>query len=142
MPRIKNNIDKKLIHKYNVPAPRYTSYPTIPFWENNVSQNEWKSAVVKTFRKENSEKGISLYIHLPYCESLCTYCGCNTRITVNHSVELPYIGALIKEWKLYCNLFPQKPVISEIHLGGGTPAFFSPQNLSKLITEILNICIH
>jgi len=134
----KNNTDKSLILKYNVPAPRYTSYPTVPFWENNVSEPEWKEAVKKTFRLETFRNGISLYIHLPYCESLCTYCGCNTRITVNHSVELPYIETLLREWDLYCNLFDQKPVISEIHLGGGTPAFFSPENLEMLIRGILN----
>lgn len=133
----KNNSDRELILKYNVPAPRYTSYPTVPFWENNVEQDHWKKAVRDSFRKENSSNGISLYIHLPYCESLCTYCGCNTRITVNHNVETPYIETLLQEWKLYVNLFSEKPVISEIHLGGGTPAFFSPSNLEKLISGIL-----
>ena len=82
--------------------------------------------------------GISLYIHLPFCESLCTYCACNTRITVNHAVERPYIETLLKEWDLYLRQFGTKPLIREIHLGGGTPTFFSPENLQELIRSILN----
>jgi oxygen-independent coproporphyrinogen-3 oxidase len=68
---------------------------------------------------------------------LCTFCGCNKRITKRHEVEDPYITAVIKEWKLYCDLFPRKPIIREIHLGGGTPTFFSPENLERLINGIL-----
>jgi oxygen-independent coproporphyrinogen-3 oxidase len=74
---------------------------------------------------------------LPFCESLCTFCGCHKRITKRHEVEHPYIEAVLKEWDLYCNLFSEKPIIKEIHLGGGTPTFFSPENLEQLITGIL-----
>jgi len=77
-----------------------------------------------------------LYIHLPFCESMCTFCGCNKRITKNHEVENPYIEALLKEWNLYCDLFPTQPIIKEIHLGGGTPTFFSAPNLKTLIQGI------
>ena len=125
-----------LIAKYNIPVPRYTSYPTVPFWDNQLTNEQWQALAKKSFQLHNSNEGISLYIHLPYCESLCTYCACNTRITINHAVEDPYITAVLKEWKLYVNLFSQKPRIKEIHLGGGTPTFFSPANLSKLIKGI------
>lgn len=127
----------ELIKKYNVPTPRYTSYPTVPYWEKSPNPDEWARHVVKAFKETNSEDGISVYIHLPYCESLCTYCACNTRITVNHAVEQPYISALLKEWKMYLDLFPAKPKLKELHLGGGTPTFFSPQNLQWLISEIV-----
>jgi len=123
--------------KYNVAAPRYTSYPTVPFWEAEQWSIEGWLNSVKTSYTQRTEEGISLYIHLPFCESLCTYCGCNTRITKNHGVELPYINAVIKEWKLYCALLENKPLIREIHLGGGTPTFFSAENLSVLINGIL-----
>jgi oxygen-independent coproporphyrinogen-3 oxidase len=127
-----------LISKYNVAAPRYTSYPTVPYWDPvSPSTEDWLKTVRHSFEKSNSKDGISLYIHLPFCESLCTYCACNTRITVNHSVELPYIDAVLKEWKMYLNEFNEKPVIREIHLGGGTPTFFSPENLNRLIKGIL-----
>lgn len=127
-----------LVTKYNVPAPRYTSYPTVPYWEGAPAQDEWKQLVSERFQKSNSKNGISLYIHLPYCESLCTYCACNTRITVNHSVEEPYIHALLAEWDLYLKLFGDMPRIRELHLGGGTPTFFSPANLKKLLRGVLS----
>ena len=129
---------EELVEKYNVAVPRYTSYPTVPYWQSNPpSVDEWLSTVKKTFINTNQTKGISLYIHLPYCESLCTYCGCNTRITVNHKVEEPYIQTLLDEWNLYLNALGEKPRIAEIHLGGGTPTFFSPKNLTHLINGIL-----
>lgn len=128
-----------LIQKYNVPGPRYTSYPTVPYWEEDLfSVNQWKKTFIESFQESNVSEGISLYIHLPFCESMCTFCGCNKRITKNHNVEHPYILAVLKEWNLYCDLFPEQPIIKEIHLGGGTPTFFSPENLTTLITGIFS----
>ncbi len=126
-----------LIRKYNVPCPRYTSYPTVPYWEEDAfTYDQWVETVKRSFIESNDSQGISLYIHLPFCESLCTFCGCNKRITKQHSVETPYIEAVLKEWQLYCNLFDDKPHIKELHLGGGTPTFFSVENLKKLLTGI------
>lgn len=131
-----------LIQKYNVPGPRYTSYPTVPYWEEDLfSMEQWKSTFIKSFNESNTSEGISLYIHLPFCESMCTFCGCNKRITKNHEVENPYILAVLKEWNLYCDLLPNKPIIKEIHLGGGTPTFFSPENLETLINGIFTRAI-
>ncbi|QSW89728.1 oxygen-independent coproporphyrinogen III oxidase [Flavobacterium endoglycinae] len=128
-----------LTQKYNVPGPRYTSYPTVPYWnEAAFTVEEWKSSFQKAFSESNSENGISLYIHLPFCESMCTFCGCNKRITKNHSVEEKYIKAVLKEWSLYCSLLPERPLIKEIHLGGGTPTFFSSNNLEHLINGIFS----
>jgi oxygen-independent coproporphyrinogen-3 oxidase len=127
-----------IVQKYNVPGPRYTSYPTVPYWEEEKFHLEdWKNTLLQSFKESNASEGISLYIHLPFCESLCTFCGCNKRITKRHEVEDPYITAVIKEWRLYCDLFPRKPIIREIHLGGGTPTFFSPENLERLINGIV-----
>lgn len=131
----------ELIKKYNVPTPRYTSYPALPNWNPNPpTTKEWVDAVVNSYNKESKRGGIAIYMHLPYCESLCTYCGCNTRITKNHSVEIPYINTLIKEWKMYEEIVGEKPLISEIHLGGGTPTFFSSENLKLLIESITENC--
>lgn len=123
----------QLIKKYDVPGPRYTSYPTVPNWSNGIDTDSWMEQVKETFSITNEAEGISLYIHLPFCERLCTYCGCNKRITKNHAVEEPYIDAVLSEWQLYVNHFPSRPFIRELHLGGGTPTFFSPQNLDRLI---------
>ncbi|MGH2664721.1 oxygen-independent coproporphyrinogen III oxidase [Flavobacterium sp.] len=128
---------KSLLQKYNVPGPRYTSYPTVPYWDENFHYQEWENTFVKAYTESKGE-GISLYIHLPFCESMCTFCGCHKRITKNHSVEHPYIQGLLKEWSLYCSLLKEKPLIAEIHLGGGTPTFFSEKNLEDLINGIFS----
>ena len=125
-----------LIQKYNVAGPRYTSYPTVPYWEENLDTQQWLSSVKQTFTASNATEGISLYIHLPFCESLCTYCGCNKHITKNHAVEQPHLNFILKEWHMYTDIFEEKPIIKELHLGGGTPTFFSPQNLKFLIENI------
>ncbi|HEX5169375.1 MAG TPA: oxygen-independent coproporphyrinogen III oxidase [Cyclobacteriaceae bacterium] len=128
-----------LIKKYDVPVPRYTSYPTVPCWDTKgFSNSQWRSAVERIFDETNATKGVSLYIHLPFCESLCTYCACNTRITRNHSVEGPYMNALLREWELYRYIFGKRPLIRELHLGGGTPTFFSAENLKILIGKIVS----
>ena len=127
-----------LIQKYNVPGPRYTSYPTVPYWEeSSFSVDIWQKTLKKSFDESNRSEGISLYIHLPFCESLCTFCGCHKRVTKRHEVEQPYIQAVLKEWDLYCQLLKDRPQIKEIHLGGGTPTFFSPEHLTQLIQGIL-----
>ena len=126
-----------LIQKYNIPGPRYTSYPTVPFWDSNgIDLEDWKKTTLKSFNESNEIEGISLYIHLPFCESLCTFCACHKKITKRHDVEEPYIETVLKEWNLYCDLFESRPKIKEIHLGGGTPTFMSSENLTKLINGI------
>ncbi len=130
-------MDNSLIQKYNVAGPRYTSYPTVPYWNEAIfTVDDYKKSLKRSFQESNSSEGISLYIHLPFCESLCTFCGCNKRITKRHEVESPYIAALLEEWDLYVGLLGEKPMIREIHLGGGTPTFFSPENLRKLINGL------
>lgn len=132
-------IEKELLLKYNVPVPRYTSYPTVPYWDETIDNRAWKENISKQFITHNHE-GISLYIHLPFCEKLCTYCGCNKKITTNHSVEDEYIDAVLNEWSQYKKLMHGVPLIKELHLGGGTPTFFSSKNLSRLINGILAGC--
>jgi oxygen-independent coproporphyrinogen-3 oxidase len=129
-------IEPQLLQKYNVPVPRYTSYPTVPFWKDNLDAAHWQTIFKEQFSLSNSKEGNSLYLHLPFCESLCTYCGCNKKITTNHSVEEVYMEAIAKEWALYLNLMNEAPVIRELHLGGGTPTFFTPENLKKLLNII------
>ena len=131
---------QSLINKYNIPGPRYTSYPTVPYWdETTFSYTQWIDSFKKSFEESNAREGISLYLHLPFCESMCTFCGCHKRITKNHELERPYIEGLLKEWKLYTSQLSEKPILKEIHLGGGTPTFFSVQNLEKLIFGILQL---
>ena len=128
-----------LIQKYNVPGPRYTSYPTVPFWDQKgISTNNWIKTIQHSFAESNATKGISVYIHLPFCESLCTFCACHKRITKRHELELPYIKTLLKEWGMYLKSFSKKPILRELHLGGGTPTYFNTKNLSLLMNGILD----
>ncbi|MRJ10172.1 oxygen-independent coproporphyrinogen III oxidase [Ornithobacterium rhinotracheale] len=133
-------MNKELIQKYNIPGPRYTSYPTVPYWDNeHFSLAGWEETLKKSFKESNQSEGISLYLHLPFCESLCTFCACHKHITKRHQeVEIPYIQTILKEWDLYLNLLGEKPIIKELHLGGGTPTFFSPENLKFLLKSIFS----
>lgn len=126
----------RLLNKYKGNVPRYTSYPTVPHWQKEpVSITDWHQSVLASY---DSSRGLSLYIHLPYCESLCTFCGCNKRITKNRSVQQPYIDSLLNEWQQYRRLFGHKPVLKQLHLGGGTPTFMSASILKELLSTILS----
>jgi oxygen-independent coproporphyrinogen-3 oxidase len=135
----------ELLRKYNVAGPRYTSYPTVPYWETNPTEPEWIESIGRSM--DDAEKtgvGAALYVHIPFCQSLCTYCGCNTRITRKVSVGSPYVQTVLKEWELYrARLGALKGTeartvtLSELHLGGGTPTFLSPEELHQLVSGIL-----
>ena len=133
-------MEAALLHRYNQPIPRYTSYPTVPFWRGEADAGRWTENFRLRFIECNEAEGISLYIHLPFCESLCIYCGCNKKITNNHKVEKLYLQAILKEWGMYRKIMGRQPFIRELHLGGGTPTFFSPANLRLLVSSILGDC--
>ncbi|MBV2169107.1 MAG: oxygen-independent coproporphyrinogen III oxidase [Bdellovibrio sp.] len=129
---------KDLLAKYDVPAPRYTSYPTVPYWETNPTDSQWVEHLRATLQEKPG--GWSLYLHIPFCESLCTFCGCNNIITKDHKRETPYVDLILKEWQLYTEQVPellQKP-LKHIHLGGGTPTFLSAESLVTLLKPILS----
>lgn len=135
-------METSLIRKYNIPGPRYTSYPTVPFWnKDGISEENWLQSAKLSFEQSNAGEGISLYLHLPFCESLCTFCACHKHITKRHDVEDDYIDSLIKEWQLYVTHFGETPQIRELHLGGGTPTFFSAQNLNRLLRGIFELAV-
>ncbi len=118
-----------LITKYNRPGPRYTSYPAYPHWQGITTQ-AWLQALTKSCGE------VDLYIHVPYCESLCTYCGCTRTITRDKEKGDRYIDALIKEWSLYQTKAPGLKIKS-IHFGGGTPTFLKSAGLEKLLSTLL-----
>lgn len=127
-----------LLAKYDVPVPRYTSYPTVPYWEVNPTEDIWIEHLNLTL--ENPQSSWSLYLHLPFCESLCTFCGCNNIITKDHQREDSYVDNILKEWSLYLEKVPgfkNKP-LKHIHLGGGSPTFLSAANLVRMIKPILD----
>ncbi len=125
-----------LFNKYDVPAPRYTSYPTVPYWSDNPTREEWLGFLNKNMNAHDTSW--ALYVHIPFCETLCTFCGCNTSITKNHRREEPYVQQLLKEWKAYKKHVPgftARP-LKHLHLGGGTPTFLSAENLKLLLSEL------
>jgi oxygen-independent coproporphyrinogen-3 oxidase len=129
----------ELLQKYDVPVPRYTSYPTVPYWnESAFSLQGWESRLKEIELGNKRGVSLALYIHLPFCENLCTFCGCNKRITKNHEVELPYLQAVLKEWAMYRQLLPGEVVLEELHLGGGTPTFFAADHLKAFLEEIFS----
>lgn len=126
-----------LFRKYDVPAPRYTSYPTVPFWSDPPTTTQWLDSLRRALTDESL--AWSIYLHLPFCETLCTYCACNTVITRDHGREDGYVGLMNREWELYCEAVPDllKRPLRQLHLGGGTPTFFSPDNLRRILGPML-----
>ena len=124
-----------LLRKYNVPGPRYTSYPTVPYWERTPTEGEWIDALRAQLA---TSPGAAVYVHIPFCRSLCTYCGCNVRITRNRAIALPYLETVLAEWRMYlARLGVERLPVAEIHLGGGTPTFLTPEELRFLIEGLL-----
>jgi oxygen-independent coproporphyrinogen-3 oxidase len=133
------NETSELLKKYNVPGPRYTSYPTVPYWAQTPTEAEWIASVGQALDESKSQGiGAALYVHIPFCEALCTYCGCNTRITRNRKVGNPYVQTVLKEWDLYLSRLGREISVSEIHLGGGTPTFLQPEELRELMEGLLS----
>lgn len=125
--------EKELIQKYNVPGPRYTSYPTaVQFQEIDSSDT-----VIETLKKRNEEpRNISLYFHVPFCFSLCWYCGCTKIITKNTDRGDVYIDYLAKEMDLIKGQIHPESKVIQLHMGGGTPTFLKPDQLRRLGSEI------
>jgi len=125
-----------LIEKYDVPAPRYTSYPTVPYWCDSPTSEEWVSSLDASIKQEQS---IAYYVHLPFCETLCTFCGCNTVITRNHAQEFTYLEALQSEFRNYARQIKELNELSpvQVHLGGGTPTYFSANNIKTLLSFLI-----
>ena len=120
--------DQALINKYNVSGPRYTSYPTALSLNEGYDKHDLINAV-----ESSQSRALSLYVHIPFCSQLCYYCGCNKIITRHQSKADTYIDFLAKEIAAQAPLFKHYSV-EQLHLGGGTPTFLTPQQMKRLIT--------
>jgi oxygen-independent coproporphyrinogen-3 oxidase len=125
-----------LLEKYDVPVPRYTSYPTVPQWRDTPSLEQWTSSLARA--AETPDAALALYVHLPFCESLCSFCGCNNVITRDHTREAPYVDLVLAELRAYLAAVPTlgRQAFQQLHLGGGTPTFLSPASLTRLVEAI------
>lgn len=122
-----------LIKKYDSPIPRYTSYPPVPFWSDMPTEGQWALSIAKNY---DAKKGIDVYLHIPFCQELCSYCGCNRVISKSLSRQEPFVLILLSEWQLQVDKFfaGVSPVINSIHFGGGTPNFLTPANFERIVT--------
>ncbi|RLA65592.1 MAG: oxygen-independent coproporphyrinogen III oxidase [Epsilonproteobacteria bacterium] len=119
-----------LLKKYNQQGPRYTSYPAVPFWKGPPDEKRWMDDLKE---EKASTKGVDIYLHIPFCQSLCFYCGCHRKITKDKSQGREYVEYIKKEWDIYLkNLGDIK--INSLHLGGGSPTFLDPGDLSTLLS--------
>lgn len=128
-------VTRSALEKYNRPGPRYTSYPTAPEWDDGFGEQDLRRAFEDANDKP-SPAPLSLYFHIPFCESLCLYCGCNVVINKRHEVAQPYLEHLKREidW-VSAKVDPSRPV-EQLHWGGGTPTYLSPAQIEDLYSYI------
>ena len=126
---------EELMRRYDVPGPRYTSYPTVPVWRHDLDAAAFSERLERAGRAGPS-KPLSLYIHLPFCRSLCWYCGCNVVIAREHCATDRYLDQLVHELDLVVERLGSRRTLSQVHWGGGTPTFLSEAQLERLWTEL------
>ena len=131
----KLDFDPGLIKKYDKSGPRYTSYPTAPQFSTEYTADTLKSCIERSNR-EIIPAPLSLYIHIPYCDTICYYCACNKIITKNHTVSNEYLDLLEAEMQMISPLFDKDRELEQLHLGGGTPTFLNDEELMDLIRRI------
>jgi len=125
-------IDFSKFTKYSKPGPRYTSYPTAPEFHEQFNEED----LINFYQNQSSERPLSLYIHLPFCRSACYFCGCNVIFTSKEDKKVKYIEYLKKELAILKQHLNTNRKVSQMHFGGGTPTFFSPEQLQEVIKEI------
>jgi oxygen-independent coproporphyrinogen-3 oxidase len=123
------SVTEDFLARYNRPGPRYTSYPTAPVWQDNFGPHDLEEVFAAADREA---RPVSLYMHLPFCESLCLFCACNVVISKNKSVAEPYLETLKSELKHISRFVSRARPVIQFHWGGGTPTYLSPAQLEDL----------
>lgn len=123
--------DPDLIRRYDKSGPRYTSYPTAVQFHTGFSEAEYRSWAKRT--NESSPRPLSLYFHLPFCDTVCFYCACNKVVTKDRKRASPYLGRLHREIALQSELFDRSRTVEQLHWGGGTPTFISHEEIEELM---------
>ncbi|MGQ9425724.1 oxygen-independent coproporphyrinogen III oxidase [Gilvimarinus sp. F26214L] len=122
--------DPVLLGRYDLTGPRYTSYPTAPQFSDDFSEEQLRTAIA---RSNATDSPLSLYFHLPFCDTLCFYCGCNKVVTHNKERAMPYLRRLDKEMAMQAELFDTRKPVTQLHWGGGTPTFISDEEMTWLM---------
>ena len=123
------NLDLDLVRKYNVAGPRYTSYPPATKFSDEV---QWPALADEILANNQTERDLSLYFHIPFCQSLCWYCGCTTVITTQQNQSATYLGYLKKELRQIGAFVNPRRKVTQLHWGGGTPTFMTPDEIRAL----------
>ena len=127
--------DPDLLRRYDRPGPRYTSYPTAPQFRADFGEAELRDAAIAS-NGDPIPRRLSLYVHVPFCESPCFYCGCNRIITRDHSRADAYLARLYREIALTAQLFDRDREVIQLHFGGGTPNFLVPNQLREVVDTL------
>ena len=125
------NLTQEILDRYNVAGPRYTSYPTAPEWQDEFGPSDYEQALIQS-NESRPARPLSIYMHLPFCDRLCLFCGCNVVIKRNHAEATPYLQKL--EWEIdqiARRIDTTRPIV-QFHWGGGTPTYFSASQLENL----------
>lgn len=125
------DVSEEFLAKYNRPGPRYTSYPTAPVWNEEFGHSDLERIWAEA---DSAETPVSLYMHLPFCESLCLFCACNVVIQKDKSAALPYLGSLKREIANVSRAVSTRREVVQFHWGGGTPTYLSPAQLQDLFS--------
>ncbi|WP_457565170.1 oxygen-independent coproporphyrinogen III oxidase [Caldithrix abyssi] len=129
------HVDIDLLKKYDQPGPRYTSYPTAPYFHEGIGEKDYIRHIQKDDQQKSGEP-ISLYFHLPFCDTLCYFCGCNMMVTHNRQKIDHYIDYLVKEMELLRPLINDNRKVMQLHWGGGTPTYLTPEQIRRLGQDI------
>ncbi len=122
-----------LLEKYSKPGPRYTSYPTAPYFHTGFGEADWRAELQAS---QQPTRDLSLYFHIPFCDTLCYYCGCNMVATGDYGKAYSYIDYLDKEMALVAALADTRRPVRQLHWGGGTPTYLRPQDIRRLVGMI------
>lgn len=122
-----------LLEKYSQPGPRYTSYPTAPYFTESYGEKEWRDEIAHS---QAAGRDLSLYVHIPFCDTLCYYCGCNMVATKDYNKAARYLDYLLREIDLLADLAGQGRTVRQLHWGGGTPTYLNPEDIARLAQHL------
>jgi oxygen-independent coproporphyrinogen-3 oxidase len=122
-------ISEEFLRRYDRPGPRYTSYPTAPVWQESFGRVEFEAAMAEADARATP---VSLYLHIPFCQSLCLFCACNVVIEKDHGAPVPYLAALRREIETFAKFVSRRRPVVQLHWGGGTPTYLTPEQIEDL----------
>jgi oxygen-independent coproporphyrinogen-3 oxidase len=132
-----SGLTPELLEKYDRPGPRYTSYPTAPYFSEDFDDTAYRQHL--HLASENAEEPLSMYVHLPFCEARCTFCGCNVVISPRRGPEVQYLEAVEAELDLLFEALEPRTTLNQLHWGGGTPTFLSPGQCRQLFEAVTSM---